>query len=105
MLNLHHVLHLNYFLNQNAIVIGFSKGESSIDNYNYKHFSVDLSEPIDIVNAFKLITKQYKKIDILINNAAVLTSQYSLIMPIKNAVDMVNVNLLGAFLLQENRQS
>lgn len=86
-----------YFLKNNAIVIGFSRGISSVKNTNYNHFSVDLSNPYDISKTFKLLSKQFKNIDILINNAAVLTSQYSLIMPIKNAVDMVNINLLGTF--------
>lgn len=86
-----------YFLNKNAIVIGFSRGVPNIEDKCYYHFSVELSNPDNINNTFKYISRQFKKIDIVVNNAAVLTSQYSLIMPIKNAVDMVNVNLLGTF--------
>lgn len=89
----------NYFLKNNAIVIGLSKGVSSIDNVDYHHFSVDLSKPEEIVKIFKVVSKQFKKIDIVINNAAVLTSQYSMIMPVKNAIDMVNVDLLAVFLI------
>ena len=44
-----------------------------------------------------MISKEHRKIDIVINNAAVLTSQYAMILPFSNAVDMVNVNLLGTF--------
>ena len=86
-----------HFLAHNAIVIGFSRGTSTINNTNYTHYSLDLSKPEDISQTFKLITKQFRKIDIVINNAAVLTSQYSMIMPIKNAVDMVNINILAVF--------
>lgn len=86
-----------YFLSKDATVIGFSRGEGNIEDKNYHHFSVDISDPDNISKTFRVITKQFKKIDFVINNAAVLTSQYSLIMPIKNAVDMVNVNLLGTF--------
>lgn len=89
----------NYFLKKNAIVIGLSKGVSEIDNVNYNHFSVDLSKPEEITIVFKKIAKHFKKIDIVINNAAVLTSQYSMIMPLKNAIDMVNVDLLAVFLV------
>lgn len=89
----------NYFLKNNSIVIGLSKGVSSIDKVNYHHFSVDLSEPKQIIDLFKEITKRFKKIDILINNAAVLTSQYSMTMPVKNAMEMVNVDLLAVFLV------
>ena len=88
---------VQYFLRNNAEVIGFSRGNSTIEHNEYHHYSVDLADASDIAKTFKLVAKQFKTIDILINNAAVLTSQYSLIMPIKNAVDMVNINLLGAF--------
>jgi 3-oxoacyl-[acyl-carrier protein] reductase len=59
---------------------------------------VDLGNPDSIINCFrKEISKQFKRIDIVINNAAVMTSQYAMIMPVKNAVEMVNINLLGVF--------
>lgn len=92
-------LHIvNHFLNNGAIVLGFSKGISKLNHLNYHHFSVDIGNPEAIVNCFrKEVSKITRKIDFVINNAAVLTSQYSMIMPIKNAIDMVNVNLLGVF--------
>ena len=90
---------VHHFLRNHAVVIGMSRGDSIIKHKNYHHFSVDLSQPEKIIEIFKEISKQFKKIDILINNAAVLTSQYSMIMPLKNAVDMVNVDLLAVFLV------
>ena len=87
-----------HFLNNNASVIGLSKGNHHFEHERYTHFSVDLGDPEAIVNCFrKEIGKKFRKIDIVVNNAAVLTSQYSMIMPIKNAMDMVNINLLGVF--------
>jgi 3-oxoacyl-[acyl-carrier protein] reductase len=88
----------NYFLKCNATVIGISKGNPKIEHQNYHHFSLDIGDPAVISTCFSTkIAKKFKRIDILINNAAVLTSQFSMIMPIKNAVDMVNINLLGVF--------
>lgn len=87
-----------HFIKAGATVIGLSRGDSSFKDELYKHFLVDIGDPESITNCFKKeISKLYKRIDIVINNAAVLTSQYSMIMPIKNAVEMVNVNLLGVF--------
>ena len=87
-----------HFLKHGAIVIGLSRGESLFNHDHYHHFPVNIGDPESIINCFKKeIVKQYKRIDIVINNAAVMTSQYSMIMPIKNAVDMVNINLLGVF--------
>ena len=88
----------HHFLKHGATVIGLSRGGSGISHAQYYHFSVDIGDADAVVNCFrKEIGKQFKAIDIVINNAAVLTSQYSMIMPIKNALDMVNVNLLGTF--------
>jgi 3-oxoacyl-[acyl-carrier protein] reductase len=89
-----------HFIKNGANVIGLSRGKGNIENQNYKHYSVDLGDPDSIVSCFKnYISKDFKKIDIVINNAAVMTSQFSMIMPIKNAMDMLNVNLLGVFLV------
>lgn len=89
----------HYFLKNNATVIGLSKSDFKIAGTAYHHFNVDLSKPEEITNIFKTIGKQFKKVDIVINNAAVLTSQYSMIMPVKNAIDMVNIDLLAVFLV------
>jgi len=90
----------NYFIKNGAIVIGLSRGASDFKHERYSHFSVDIGIPGAIQDCFKNeIKKQFQKIDIVINNAAVMTSQYSMIMPLINAQDMVNVNLLGVFIL------
>lgn len=89
-----------YFIKNGASVIGLSRGESLFKDEKYKHFPVNIGDPESITNCFKKeIGKQFKKIDIVINNAAVMTSQYSMIMPIKNVLDMVNINLLGVFFI------
>jgi len=89
---------VRHFLEYGAVVLGLSRGQSDTLHERYHHFSVDIGNPEAVVNCFrKGIGKQFSSIDIVVNNAAVLTSQYAMIMPIKNAVDMVNVNLLGAF--------
>ncbi len=89
----------NHFLDNGATVIGLSRSQCFvISSPNYFHYDVDLSDPQAIIDCFrKNISKNFKTIDILVNNAAVMTSQYSMIMPIKNAIEMVNTNLLGVF--------
>ena len=88
-----------HFLKHNATVIGLSRGLDTINNANYFHLSVDLAKPEEIINVFKLIAKRFTKVDIVINNAAVLTSQYSMIMPLKNVLDMVNIDFIAVFLV------
>ncbi len=86
-----------YMLEQNAKVIGFSRGESSIEHVDYSHFSLDVGDEGSVRAAFAKIKQTHKAVDVVINNAAVLTSQYAMILPASNAQDMVNTNLLGTF--------
>jgi len=88
-----------HFLEQGAKVIGMSRGNGSIDDEMYTHFEVDLSQAKLIPEVFFEIRKKFTEIHIVINNAGVLTSQYSMIMPPMAAQQMVNVNLLAPFLV------
>jgi 3-oxoacyl-[acyl-carrier protein] reductase len=89
----------DHFLAGGATVIGFAKGESTIDHELYHHFQVDVGVPDEVVAAFGQIGRTFKRVDIVVNNAAVLTSQYAMIMPPAAVQAMINVNLLGAFMV------
>jgi len=86
-----------YLLKNGANVIGFSKGEPTISNKKYYHYSVDIRDIKKIKKAFFEISKKFKTIDIVINNAAVTTSQYAILTSAEKAYEMVCTNLLGTF--------
>ena len=86
-----------HFLDHGAKVAGLARGESSIDHPDYTHFMLDVGKAKEVQDTFMKIGKQFPAIDIVVNNAAVLTSQYSMIMPAANAQSMVDTNLLGTF--------
>jgi 3-oxoacyl-[acyl-carrier protein] reductase len=88
-----------HFLNAEATVIGFARGASSIEHSAYHHFEVDVGSPDSVQRGFASIKKITDSIQIVINNAAVLTSQYAMIMPPAAAQAMLNVNLLGPFMI------
>jgi len=87
-----------YFLKNDAKVIGVSRsgGEEGI---NHRHYAIDLSVPSGIEKVFTQIKGLTDEIDIVINNAAVLTSQYSMKMLWQCAEGMVKTNLLAPFLI------
>lgn len=89
----------DHFLANGATVVGFAKGESTCTDASYHHIQVDVSDPAAITTAFSALKKVVPQIDIVVNNAAVLTSQYAMIMPPGAAQAMVNVNLLAPFLV------
>ena len=88
-----------HFLAGGASVIGFARGEASLGGEAYRHLQVDLADPAAIQKAFLGLHGQVSSIDIVVNNAAVLTSQYAMIMPPAAAQAMVNVNLLAPFMV------
>jgi 3-oxoacyl-[acyl-carrier protein] reductase len=87
-----------HFLNEGAEVVGFARGAATLDAAAYRHIEVDLASPEAIQKAFLGLHRQVSGIDIVVNNAAVLTSQYAMIMP-PAAQAMINVNLLAPFIV------
>lgn len=93
---------VHHFLSKGAKVIGVSRGnapENMPDDYH--HLSADIADPASVQTLFSDIRKLSDKLDILVNNAAVLTSQYAMIMAPSSAQAMVNTNLLAPFLMSK----
>lgn len=88
-----------HLLSQGARVVGFSRGQTELDHGNYHHYQVDVSDASAVQGAFVDIARRVGTVQIVVNNAAVLTSQYAMIMPPQAARDMLDVNLLGTFLV------
>ncbi len=90
---------VDHFLGSGAHVVGISKNEPTCDHANYRHIQADLANPASITEAFNVLKESVSQLDIAVNCAAVLTSQYALILPETAAQAMVNVNLLAPFLI------
>jgi 3-oxoacyl-[acyl-carrier protein] reductase len=60
-----------YYLNNGFKVIGCSRNPCEIVNDNYFHVLADISNEDEILNIFRIIRKDYKRLDVLINNAAI----------------------------------
>lgn len=88
-----------HFLNHGASVIGFSRGDASIQHPRYHHLKVDVSEPPAVQRGFDDLKAITETLHIVVNNAAVLMSQYAMVMPVAAAQSMLNTNLLGTFLV------
>lgn len=88
-----------YYLNKNYIVIGSSRGESSITHKNYRHFSLQVDDEKAVVSMIKTIKKEFQKIDILINNAGIASMNHILTTSLETISKLFNTNFLGTFLL------
>lgn len=89
----------NYFLANGAIVVGLSRSAEESDNPRYLQLKADISDEKQVRSACGNILKKFGRLDVLVNNASVLTSQYSMIMPSDDARKMIETNLLGTFLI------
>lgn len=85
----------SHFLAQGAQVVGFARGEPTVEHERYAHFALDIGDDKAVRAAFHEIGRRFASLDILVNNAGVLTSQYALLMPASKAREMVTTNLLG----------
>lgn len=89
-----------HFLKHGAQVVGFSRHDDVAEaRSGYLPLAVDVGDADSVARGFETVRKQLGRVDIVVNNAAVLTSQYSMIMPAAAARSMLDTNLLGTFLV------
>jgi 3-oxoacyl-[acyl-carrier protein] reductase len=93
------LLIVEHFLAHGARVIGFARGESTVTHQNYVHVQVDIGDPVAVQRAFAELKKVTRVLHILVNNAAVITSQYAMILPAAAAQAMLATNVMGTFMV------
>lgn len=87
-----------YYLEQNYIVCGCSRGKTSINHVNYRHFELDVCDERSAVFMVRNIKKEFGKIDILINNAGIAAMNHILTTPFKSLENIFKTNVFGGFL-------
>ncbi len=87
-----------FFLDDDHTVIGCSRGNSSINQKKYRHFSLSVSDEAEVMKLFFYIRKEFGKLDVLINNAGIASMNHSILTPLSTARDILEVNVLGNFL-------
>lgn len=89
-----------HFLDHGAQVIGFSRHDDSDEHAEgYTACAVDVADPDSVTQAFEHIRRRFGRVDIVVNNAAALTSQYAMILSASAARQMLDTNILGVFLV------
>lgn len=87
-----------YYLNKNFVVAGCSRSSSPIEHQNYRHFELDITDEKAVVSMIRAIKKEFKKIDILINNAGIASMNHILTTSNESISKIFNTNFLGTFL-------
>lgn len=89
----------HHFLAGGADVVGIARGDATFEHERYVHMTADVGDEVAVRERFLAIAKRFGGVDILVNNAAVLTSQHAMLMSPSQARAMVNTNFLGTVLV------
>jgi 3-oxoacyl-[acyl-carrier protein] reductase len=84
-----------HLLREGATVVGMARGPAAIEHARYSHHALDVGDDDAVRSAFREVARSFPRLDVLVNNAAVLTSQHLLLMPTASVQAMVSTNLLG----------
>jgi 3-oxoacyl-[acyl-carrier protein] reductase len=87
-----------YYLARGWLVIGCSRGESTISHENYSHRSLDVANEQEVVDFFISIDKEFDQLNVLINNAGIASMNHALLTPGYTVSNIFNTNVLGTFL-------
>ena len=79
-------------------VLGCSRGPVTWELKNYRHFCVDVSDEVAVLEMFSEIRRTYKRLDVLINNAGIMSRDYALMTNRKIVDNVFNTNFTGTFL-------
>jgi len=89
---------VEYYLNKEYFIIGCSRGETDLVNDNYKHYCLDIADEYHVKNLFKYVHKDFKRLDVLINNAGVASMNHSLLTSVSTVKKILDTNVIGNFL-------
>jgi 3-oxoacyl-[acyl-carrier protein] reductase len=97
------------FVEEGATVLGFARNiealkkvEEELNSLNkgiFKGYKVDVSNSEEVNSTVKEIFGEYKRIDVLVNNAGVTKDMLLLLMKEEDFDFVINVNLKGVFLV------
>jgi len=88
-----------HFSRRGDRVIGCSRQSIQLDLPNYKHFALDVTDETAVRQMIQAVGKQHGQLDILINNAGTASMNHVLLMPTETARKVLEVNMLGVFVL------
>jgi len=80
-------------------VVGCSRGETDLQHDGYHHFRIDIGDDASVRRMFGEIATKYDRLDLLINNAGIALSRMALLTSSAEFASVVQVNLIGAFIV------
>jgi 3-oxoacyl-[acyl-carrier protein] reductase len=80
-------------------VIGCSRTPVDFQLPSYRHFELDVANEKDVRSMFSQIRKDHGRLDVLINNAAIVSRSYMMIASLDTFEEALRTNVVGSFLI------
>lgn len=79
-------------------IIGCSRSQFDTNLKNYRHYCLDITDEQAVKQMFAEIRQTYQRLDVLINNAAIMATNHALLTPLKTVEAILRTNVAGTFL-------
>lgn len=89
----------SHFSQKGDQVIGCSRQKVEWDLPRYEHFALDVMDEAAVRQMVQAIGKKHGRLDLLVNNAGTASMNHFLLMPTETARRVLEVNMLGVFIL------
>lgn len=87
-----------HFLSKGHIVCGCSRKDGVIEHSNYRHFTLDVCDEAKVISMIREVKREFKTIDVLINNAGLAAMNHFLTTPLSSIKSVIDTNFIGSFL-------
>lgn len=86
-----------HLLSEGWIVAGCSRTDDGPSHHGYRHYRLDVTDELAIVNMVRAVAAERGTIDALVNNAGIASMNSLLLTPTAVVENLMRVNYLGAF--------
>lgn len=87
-----------HYLSKGWVVAGCSRGDSDLDHENYRHYCLDVADEAAVTHMMRSVAKEFKRLDVLLNNAGIASMNHALLTPKKTIERIFSTNVFGSFL-------
>ena len=89
---------MQYYAERDYQVIGCSRGPLETHPTNYRHYCLDITDEQAVKKMFTEVRQIYQRLDVLVNNAAIMATNHALLTPLKTVEAILQTNIAGTFL-------
>jgi 3-oxoacyl-[acyl-carrier protein] reductase len=78
-------------------VVGCGRSKSVLSHERYRHVEIDVTDAVAVQGMFRDLKKQFKTLDVLINNAGIASMNAVALTPVETARRVMDTNFMAAF--------